>query len=66
MDRGGTLRRVEFGSFACNAPACAAVDIAPADSDGRRKFAFRGTTLLERDGGSASAILNGNIVLAPQ
>jgi hypothetical protein len=66
MDRGGTLRRVEFGSFACNAPACAAVDIAPADADGRRKFAFRGTTLLERDGGAASAILNGNIVLAPQ
>ncbi len=66
MDRGGTLRQVEFGKFACKAPACVGVEIAPVHADGGRRFAFRGTTLLERDGGAAAAILNGNIVLAPQ
>jgi hypothetical protein len=66
VDKVGKLRRVEYGEFVCTAPACTGADISPAGAGGRRNFAFRGTTLVERDTADSSVILNGNVVLAPQ
>jgi hypothetical protein len=66
LDKDDVLRKVEYERFACNGAACVGARVSPAEPDGSRNFVFQGTTLVERDTGSAAAILNGNVVLAPQ
>lgn len=66
MDEGGALRSVEYKEFVCHGSACTGVHVAPGGADGRRHFAFQGTTLLDRNSASVSVILNGNVVLEAQ
>jgi hypothetical protein len=66
VGRQGALQSVEYGAFSCRSPRCAGVRVSPASAEGRRNFIFQGTTLTEQETGVATAILSGNIVLAPQ
>jgi hypothetical protein len=66
LSREGALQAVEYDTFTCQAPACRGVSVSPAGADGQRAFTFQGTVLTGQGAADASAILNGNVVLAPQ
>jgi hypothetical protein len=66
VGRGGVLQAVEYDTFRCQAPSCAGVRVSPAGTGEQRNFMFQGTVLTEQGGGLSTAILNGNLVLAPQ
>jgi hypothetical protein len=66
LGREGALQSVEYRSFTCRPPNCAGVSVSPAGADERRNFMFQGTVLTEQGAGVTTAILNGNLVLAPQ
>ena len=66
LGRQGALQSVEYGTFTCRSPNCAGVNVTPAGADERRNFAFQGTVLTEQGAGATTALLNGNLILAPQ
>jgi hypothetical protein len=66
LSREGALQSVEYRSFICHSPNCAGVSVSPAAAGERRNFVFQGTVLTGQGAGATTAILNGNLVLAPQ
>lgn len=66
LSRQGALQSVEYRPFTCQSPNCAGVSVSPAGTDERRNFTFQGTVLTEQGADATTAILNGNLVLAPQ
>ena len=66
LGREGALQSVEYGAFICRSPNCVGTSVSPGELGERRNFVFQGTVLTERNAGATAAILNGNLVLAPQ